>query len=103
MNELKFTDLFGASVVFTESVQSAVLIKHPEVAVFLDLIGDVLRDPDEIRRSVRDGRVVLYYRYEERVFNGKWLVVVVKQVDENYVSTVYMTDKLKPGDVVWTR
>lgn len=103
MSEATYTDVFSEVVVLADSVRAVILVKHPEVADFIDRIPDVLRSPDEIRRSVHDERTVLYYRYEEAVLGGKWLVVVVKRIDRNFVSTIYATNKIGSGDVIWTK
>lgn len=103
MDEQIYIDVLDEEIVLTQQVRTTILNKHPEVADFIDQIEVVLRDPDEIRRSIRDDRVVLYYRYETEILNGKWIVVVVKRVDRNFVSTIYATDKLKSGEVIWTK
>lgn len=102
-NEQVYTDIFGNDVVLTDSVRAAILAKHPEVAAFIDRLGAVLRSPDEVRQSVSDTRVVLYYQFRDEVLGGKWIAVVVKRVDRHFVSTVYATDKVKSGDVIWTK
>jgi len=84
-------------------VRTTILQKHPEVVDFFERITLVLSDPDEIRRSVRNEHVLLYYLYDESVLNGKWLVVVVKQIDRNFVSTIYATDQIKSGEQVWKK
>lgn len=101
--EQVYTDVFGNDVVLTDSVRAAILAKHPEVAAFIDHLGAVLRSPDEVRRSVSDTRVVLYYQFRDEVLGGKWVVVVVKRVERHFVSTVYATDRVKSGDVIWTK
>jgi hypothetical protein len=103
MSEQVYTDVFDAEVVLTDTVRAVILTKHPEVAEFIENIGEVLLTPDEVRRSIRDERQVLYYRYEEVVLSGKWVVVVVKRIDRNFVSTVYATDRIKSGEVIWTK
>lgn len=45
----------------------------------------------------------MVYRFEAEILNGKWVVVVVKQIDRNYVSTIYVTDRIKSGEVLWKR
>jgi hypothetical protein len=103
MNEQIYIDVLDEEIVLTQQVRTTILTKHPEVADFIDRLEAVLREPDEIRRSIRDDRVVLYYRYESEILNGKWIVVVVKCVDRNFISTIYATDKRKSGEVIWTK
>jgi hypothetical protein len=103
MTEQVFLDVFGDEVVMTHTVRAKTLEKHPEAATFIDLIAQVLQTPDQIRRSNRDERGVLYYLHKQDIFGGKWIVVVVKRIDRNFVSTVYVTSKIKSGEVLWTK
>jgi hypothetical protein len=58
---------------------------------------------DKVRKSIHDERSVLYYLFKENVLNGKWLVAVVKRIDRNFISTLYATDRIKSGDVIWKK
>ena len=103
VDEKRFDDVFHDEVALSGSVLDTILVKHPEVSSLIDRVGYVLREPDEVRRSVRDSRSLLYYRYMHDVLGGKWIVVVVKNVDRKYVSTIYVTDQVKAGERIWTR
>jgi hypothetical protein len=95
LSEQVYVDVFGEQVVLTDTVRAVILAKHPEVGDFIDHVATILRTPDEIRRSVRDERVVLYYRYEVEILGGKWLVVVIKRIDRNFISTIDAQTGLK--------
>lgn len=69
----------------------------------MDRLPQVLADPDEVRRSVRRTDTVLYYRYDPTVFGGKWLVAVVKLADRAFLGTYYVTDRIKSGELMWTK
>jgi hypothetical protein len=103
MGEQVYRDVFGHEVVLTDSVRATILQKHPEVSDFIDRIDRALAEPEEVRGSVRDERSVLYYRFEADVLAGKWVVVVVKRIDRHFISTVYATDQIKSGEVIWTK
>lgn len=102
-SEQEYPDVFGNTVILADHVRVAILSKHPEVAGFIDQIGGVLLTPDEVRQSVSNDRVVLYYQFKDQVLGGKWVVVVVKRIDRHFISTMYATDKIKSGDVIWTK
>jgi len=34
---------------------------------------------------------------------GKWVVVVGKRADRRFISTVYATDWIKSGEVLWPK
>lgn len=103
MSEEIFVDYADQGIVLDDEVRSAILTKHPEMKPFIDLLPNVLREPQEIRRSATDDRSVLYYYLAKNVLNGKWIVAVVKQIDRNFISTVYITDKIKVGEIVWKK
>jgi hypothetical protein len=98
-----FFDVFGRTVILTGSVRETILSKHPEVSDFLHLTEAVLKSPDEVRQSVSHARTLLYYRYVAEILDGKWIVIVVKRADHDFVSTIYATDKIKSGEVIWKK
>ncbi len=103
MSEQIYIDVFGEEVVLIDEVRGETFNKHPEAKGFVELVETTLKTPDEVRRSSSDNRVMLYYRYASSVLSGKWIVVVVKRIDRNYVSTFYATSKIKVGDVLWRK
>ena len=75
-------------------------VKHPVMRGRLEELTRALTDPDQIRRSVRDPDVLLFCR----PFGPRWLCAVVLRLGTTgYVITAYPADKLKRGDLVWTR
>ena len=76
-----------------------VSLKHPVMSGREDDVPEVLRSPDEVRRSIRDPSVFLFYRLERP---GRWLCVVVKRLDgEGFIITAYPTDAIKTGEPEW--
>ena len=75
-----------------------VVAKHPDLAGRLEMVQMALTDPEEIRRSSRDGKVLLFYR----MGGAHWMVAVVRrQNGEGYLVTAYRTDAIKEGESVW--
>ena len=76
-----------------------VACKHPAMKDKEDIVKAVLQTPDEIRQSKTDNEVFLYYKQFDRLY-----CVVVKHMErEGFLITAYPTDKIKEGDVIWTR
>jgi len=98
-----FKDYLGEQVVLTKDVYGVILLKHPESKKFFDHIGETLASPEVVRRSVTDIRTRLYYRFYRDVLDGKFVVVVVKRAEGNFISTIYATDKIKEGEVIWQK
>jgi len=76
-------------------------VKHPAMYGRERDVEEVLRYPDEIRRSRSDPDVYLIYRQERP---DRWTCVVVKRLDsDGFVITTYPTDAIKEGERIWTR
>lgn len=77
-------------------------IKHQTMAGRENEVVDVLRDPEQIRRSRKDVAVHLFYRV---VQPGRWICAVAKQVDNEsgFLVTAYLTDAIKQGETIWRR
>lgn len=90
-------------VFLDEEVNNLVFNKHPETQQFADRVARTLRDPDIVKQSKTSKKVKLFYRFFNDILQGKYFVVVVKQVEQYYISTFYITDKVKEGEILWQR
>lgn len=99
----RFRDYWDREVELTEERWGHIVKEHPEIEGLREQIGSVLNSPDYIKVSLRDKQVWLYYKYEEILYNGKHLLVVVKMGKRSFVVTCYITDKIKEGDTIWQR
>jgi hypothetical protein len=74
-------------------------IKHKIMANKERLVKEILAELDEVRRSLIDKSVFLYYKKFDRLY-----CVVAKHLnDEGFITTAYPTDKIKEGEIVWTK
>ncbi len=76
-----------------------VTFKHPIMKSKEDIVKSVLQMPDEIRQSKIDKDVFLYYKQYDKLY----CVVVRHAGMEGFLITAYPTDKVKEGDVIWTK
>lgn len=74
-------------------------VKHPVMKDKEDTVINIFRDPDEIRKSRIDPDVYLYYRKFDRLF----CAVAKHEGTKGFLITAYPTDKVKEGEVIWTR
>lgn len=75
-------------------------IKHPPMRGRLQDVIDTLVNPDEIRRSSSDAAVLLFHRQ----IHPRWVCAVVKREGaDGFLVTAYPADKIKRGDVLWTK
>lgn len=74
-------------------------IKHPIMAGQDVGVYETLARPDEVRRSLSDDSVFLFYRKQGR---RRWLCAVAKRLNgEGFLVTAYPTDAIKEGMKVW--
>lgn len=74
-------------------------VKHPILKDRMEDVIDTLERPLEVRRSTKDPAVLLFYREAE----PHLLVAVIRRANgEGFLITVYPTDRLKKGEIVWT-
>jgi hypothetical protein len=75
-----------------------VRVTHREMMGLEEVVVDAFVSPFEIRRSLKDPSVHLYYgRY-----SGKFVCVVVKHINgDGYVVTAYVTSRVGKGEVIW--
>jgi len=99
---VRTTDCFGREVRLTNE-RILHILGRAEMRGMRDEIIRALQDPAEVRASRSDTALRLFYEFYSRTLVGnKWLCVVVKYlVDDAFVSTAYLADKLKTGELLW--
>ncbi len=92
----------GFSVRTTESYWDIIItMKHPVMSGKENDVQNSLRHPNEIRRSLRDPSVYLFYKGKTR---SRWVCAVAKRLNgEGFIITAYLTDTIKEGERVWPR
>jgi hypothetical protein len=98
-----FTDYLDELIFLDDELKQVILLKHPEVSDLFEHVKKTLKNPDIVKRSKVTDRSRLYYRFFSEIFEGKFLVIVVKSADYNFISTIYLTDKVKEGDMLWQK
>ncbi len=100
----QLNDFQGRAVRLTDE-RLAHILGHSEMAGLQGQIEETVRRPETVVRSRTDPAASLCYRfYAHTDVGGKWLCVVVKYgLDDAFVLTAYLTDKIKAGDVVWPK
>jgi hypothetical protein len=80
--------------------EAIVTIKHPKMADKQERVKQILQNPLEIRRSKTEPNVYLYYGEDTPYL----ICIVARHLNgEGFIITAYRTDKMKLGEVVWTR
>ena len=97
-------DCLGHDVRLTDE-RLAHILQHVELIGMESEIERVLRSPTEVRVSLADDAVHLFYEfYGQTRVGGKWLCVVVRYLtNDAFVITAYLTDGLKAGETIWLK
>ncbi len=100
-----YKDLFNNKIRFSNERALHIKDTHPEMYGQFSKIKVVLSNPDEVLISKTDAAVCLYYKkYKHTPVTDKYLCVVVKTSGEdNFIITVYFTDKIKRGKIKWKK
>jgi hypothetical protein len=97
-----------SAVELTDERERHIAERHPDLLPELrERLGDVLADPDQIRRSVRFGNARLFSRWFEDLRGGRYVVVIVVSDTEpssrHWIITAYIARRLAEGEVEWQR
>ncbi len=91
----------GFMVRTSQEYWQRLIIKHPDIGEFEDLVKLALAAPDEVRRSSRDAEILLFYRARRE---KRWVVAVARRLNrDGFLITAYQTDAIKEGETVWLK
>lgn len=99
----KYKCKISKTVELTIERENHIVEYHPDVKDYLPKIQEVLKNPDQIRKSKHDPKVLLFYRYFSNIRGGKYLVVVAKINERNFVLTAYLTDRILTGKKIYEK
>jgi len=90
------------SVRVTEDYWNIIVsIKHPVMNGKEAEVKMVLTDPDEIRQSLKDDNVYLFYKMQKE---KRWICAVTKDnAGYGFLITAYLTDNIKEGKEIWKK
>lgn len=72
--------------------------KHPDLAGRVEEVKQALTAPDEIRRSSRNERILLFYAAGAK----RWMVAVARRLNgDGFLATA--ADAIKEGEPIWHR
>ena len=99
-----FIDIFKRKITLSEERKNHIL-NRLEMLNQESKIKETLSAPELLKRSVSDEKVVIYYRhYPKTPVTEKYLAVVVKiNNKENFIISAYFTDRIKKGELIWTK
>jgi hypothetical protein len=96
-------DIFQDIIELTDERWSHITREHPEVGIYKDRIQSVLSSPDYVKKSLRDTAVLLYYKFYDDIFDGKYFLVAVRKDLRSFILTCYISDIIKKGETLWEK
>ena len=96
MTKLKTS--LGKTVELTSERKKHIFLFHPDLKPYFGRVRDVLLDPDEVRISKSDPKVLLFYKYFDNILGGKYIMVGVKTNGRWFILTSYLTNQILSGE-----
>lgn len=95
---LKVLSSLGKTIRITKNYWNKIIkTKHPILRGKEDLVIQTLTNPIEIRKSLKDPQVCLYYKK----INSNYICVVAKHLNgQGFIITAYLTDRIKAGEKI---
>jgi len=97
------TDIFEEAIELTDERWKHIIKEHPEIEPYRERIKEVLSAPDYVKKSKRDAEVLLYYKFYDDIFDGKYLLVTAMKSLRSFILTCYITDIIKKGETLWEK
>lgn len=93
---MEIADKFGNKLSLPDARLKHIKEKHPEMNILS--IKTSLLDPDYIIASNIDEDIKIYHKKK-----GKYFIVAVVNTGKKLVITSFVSDKLKKGEIEWTK
>jgi hypothetical protein len=98
-----FCTFLNTDVDLTEERETHIHEYHPDIVPFIDRIQDVFLSCDAIHEGNRDPNLILFYKFYNDIFDGKYNVVAIKRNHRSFILTTYLTDVIKAGAMLWKK
>ncbi|NJR40012.1 MAG: hypothetical protein HC781_15815 [Leptolyngbyaceae cyanobacterium CSU_1_4] len=99
MSKFEILTPLNFTVRTSEAYWQQLIIKHPDIADLESEVKQALNNPDEIRRSRRDPKLLLFYL---TLKEKRWVVAVARRLNgDGFLITAYQTDAIKEGEPLW--
>lgn len=100
----EITDKFRRKIRLTSERHQHILSRI-EMKNQRNKIINTLKNPSEVRRSIKDAKVWLFYKkYKGTPVTQKYMLVAVKLLNnEGFIITAFFTDTIKKGELVWKK
>ena len=100
---MKLIDVFSKrsrQVTLTAERWNHIVLRHPEMDIYLDELKKVLQNPDLIIQDNLDFNIIFYHKYYKE---EKQYIVLVVEEEKEFIITAYITQKPKRGTVLWQK
>jgi len=98
LTRMKFKTSLGKSAELTLERKKHIFLFHPDLKLYFERLKDVLLEPNGVRISKSDPKVLLFYKYFDTILNGKYIMVGIKTNGRWFILTSYLTDKILSGE-----
>lgn len=104
MTALEFLDKFGKKITL-DGGRINHIFSRPEMLNQQYRVEEALSDPEEVRESLKDKSIWLYYKkYSNTPVTEKYILVIVKVLNSGgKIITSFFTDRIKKGELIWKK
>lgn len=98
--------VLGKKIRLTGERWQHIYYEHPEIdESYIKRTEETLTKPDVVVKNRKDPMQFLYHKYYSKTyFGGRYLVVVAKHLNsEGFIITLYLTSKIKIGEIAWKK
>lgn len=95
---MRFKTNLGKSVELTPERKKHIFLFHPDLKPYFGKVKDVLLEPNEVRISKSDPKVLLFYKHFDNILGGKYITVIVKTNGRWFILTSYLTNRILSGE-----
>ncbi len=95
---MKYKTTLGKTIELTIERKKHILLYHPDLKPYFPKIKEVLLTPSDLRISKSDPEVLLFYKYFDKIMEGKYILVAVKLGERSFILTSYLTNRMLSGE-----
>lgn len=95
---MKFKSSLGKTVELSAERKEHIFLFHPDLKPYFKSIKEVVLEPNDIRISKSDPKVLLFYKFFDNILDGKYIMVGIKTNGRWFILTSYLTNKILSGE-----
>lgn len=93
-----YKSVLGKDFTLTVERKRHIFTYHPDLMPYFPNLKKVFLEPDNVRVSKSDPKVLLFYKYFATIKGGRYIVGVIKVNARSFVLTAYFSNRALSGE-----